>query len=121
MRLQHVSVPVLREGFERARAFYGGTLGLREKPPPPALADDVVWFAAGTGELEVHLFADDERAHPRQHFCLEVDDLDAMRARLARGGHDVRETTPIENRPRFFCSDPFGNRVELTTILGPYA
>jgi len=32
----------------------------------------------------------------------------------------VREPTPIPNRPRFLCADPFGNLVELTTIVGHY-
>jgi hypothetical protein len=33
--------------------------------------------------------------------------------------HEIADD--IVNRPRWFIHDPFGNRVECTTILGPYA
>jgi catechol 2,3-dioxygenase-like lactoylglutathione lyase family enzyme len=56
----------------------------------------------------------------RAHFCLDVADLDGLRARLEEAGFEIEEADPIENRPRFFCHDPFGNRVELTSIVGPY-
>jgi hypothetical protein len=49
-----------------------------------------------------------------------VADLDGLRARLEEAGVEIDEADPIENRPRFFCHDPFGNRVELTSIAGPY-
>jgi hypothetical protein len=32
-------------------------------------------------------------------------------------GIETTDRTPIPNRPRFFCRDPFGN---LTTIMGDY-
>ena len=54
MRLQHVSSRSRGRG-ERARAFYGGLLGLEEKPVPPKLdPDELIWFRAG-GDLELHL------------------------------------------------------------------
>ncbi len=43
-----------------------------------------------------------------------------MRQRLADSGYEPWEPEPINNRPRFFCRDPFGNTVEFTTILGSY-
>ena len=42
MRLQHVSVAIAPDGADEARAFYGGLLGLREKPVPPKL-DPISW------------------------------------------------------------------------------
>jgi catechol 2,3-dioxygenase-like lactoylglutathione lyase family enzyme len=121
MRLQHVSIPFPGDGHEQARAFYGGVLGLREKEPPSSLGrDEVIWYEAGPDELELHLFVDREQAHARQHLALAVDDAGALRARLDDAGYETTDTEPIHNRPRFFCRDPFGNRLELTTILGPY-
>ncbi len=122
-RLQHVSTPYERGGAAELRAFYGGVLGLAEKPPPAALAArGIVWFAAGDDELELHFLPDDSvaRTGSERHLCLEVDDVAAWRDRLEEAGVPVRDTTPIPNRPRFFCRDPFGNLVELTTIDGDY-
>jgi catechol 2,3-dioxygenase-like lactoylglutathione lyase family enzyme len=121
MRLQHVSIPFPGDGHDQARAFYGGVLGLHEKEPPASLGGgQVIWYEAGPDELELHLFVDDQRAHPRQHFALAVEDAATLRERLQQAGYETADTEPIENRPRFFCRDPFGNRLELTTILGGY-
>ncbi|MGQ0551018.1 MAG: VOC family protein [Armatimonadota bacterium] len=57
--------------------------------------------------------------HPR-HICLEVPDLDPARRQLEQAGYTPYDTTPIPNRPRFFCRDPFGNLVEFTTLLGDF-
>ncbi len=120
--LQHVSTPYPEGREGDVRAFYGGVLGLREKPAPESLAGrGIVWFEAGAGELELHFLPDvepDRRA--KRHFCLEVDDVAAYRERLAAGGYELSDDTPIPNRPRFFCRDPFGNLVELTSIEGDY-
>ena len=37
MRLQHVSIAIAADGAHAAREFYGGLLGLEEKPVPPKL------------------------------------------------------------------------------------
>ena len=48
MRLQHVSVAIAADGADEARAFYGGLLGLKEKPVPPNLdPNELVWFDLG--------------------------------------------------------------------------
>ena len=99
------------------RAFYGELLGLRELAIPTTLADlDLVWFDAGDG-LELHFFHGETAPDAARHFCLEVDDLAETRRRLVDAGHEPSDDTPIPNRPRFFCRDPAGNRVEFTTIL----
>jgi hypothetical protein len=49
-----------------------------------------------------------------------VHDRDATRAQLERAGIPIQETIAIPGRPRFFCSDPFGNLIELTTVTGDY-
>ena len=119
MRLQHVSVAASPEGAAEARAFYGGLLGLEEREVLPALdPNGFVWFRAG-GDLELHVILTEERPPERAHFCLVVEDgLDELRARLEAAGVDTRDATPLQNRPRFFCHDPFGNLVELSRIDG---
>lgn len=115
--LQHVSSPFPEGGHAALRSFYGELLGLRELPIPSTLLDmDLVWFAAGDG-LELHFFRGDTDPAAARHFCLDVEDLTEARRRLADAGHETSDDTPIPNRPRFFCRDPAGNRVEFTGIL----
>ncbi len=119
-RLQHVSVPRPRGSADAARHFYGGILGLEEIAIPATLAHlDLVWYRVGDDEL--HLFADERGAgHAAQHFCLQVDDVEALRHRLIAAGLAIGEEPEIPNRPRFTVRDPFGNLIEATTILGAY-
>lgn len=121
MQLHHVSVPAPPDQIEAGRQFYGDVLGMTELPQPETLeAGSVIWFKAGAGEL--HLFKEDgaNSASSGRHFCFAVDDIDAVRNRLDHAGIAIEETTPIHNRPRFFCHDPFGNRLEITHLAGPY-
>ena len=115
MRLQHVSISVGRGGAESTREFYGGLLGLEERDVLPKLdATELIWFRAG-GDLELHCILRDETPPTSAHFCLVVDgDLDALRTRLDEAGVPTRDAVEIVGRPRFYCWDPFGNRVELT-------
>jgi catechol 2,3-dioxygenase-like lactoylglutathione lyase family enzyme len=122
-RLQHVSCAVPTNAQDIVRAFYGGVLGLEEKPTPQALAAlNVIWFSVGDNKMELHFIPDPILADPlaQYHFCLEVSDLEQYRARLTEAGYITTEATPIINRPRFFCRDPFNNLVEFTMILGSY-
>jgi catechol 2,3-dioxygenase-like lactoylglutathione lyase family enzyme len=121
-RLQHTSVPMPPGGEDRARAFYGGVLGMREIPKPSTLDQNLVWFAANEDGDEVHVFQE-ENLGPNsaaQHLCLEVDDLEAFRGRLAEGGYSPRTPETINNRPRLFVRDPFDNLLELVEIRGQY-
>lgn len=119
-RIQHVSIPRPPGSHAEARAFYGGALGLEEVPVPESLRDrDLIWYQVG--DCEIHLLAEEPQPdRSGRHFCLEVDDLDGLRARLEQAGYTTRDTTPIPGRPRFFCADPFGNSIEFTTITGNY-
>jgi catechol 2,3-dioxygenase-like lactoylglutathione lyase family enzyme len=121
-RLQHVSTPYPPGRVEELRAFYTGVLGLEEKAVPESLTGrGLVWFSAGDGERELH-FLPEQNVDRRsmRHFCLEVDDVEATRKTIAAAGWETLDETPIPNRPRFFCRDPFGNLIEVTTILGDY-
>lgn len=119
MRLQHISVAIAADGADDARAFYGGVLGLEEKPVPPKLdPNELVWFRTG-GDLELHLMRTGDEAPANAHFCLAVDSgLDEVRARVEAAGIETSTPTEIVGRPRFMCRDPFGNLVELTELPG---
>jgi extradiol dioxygenase family protein len=120
-RIQHVSIPRPPGSHAQTRMFYGELLGLEEKPVPDTIQQlDLIWYNIGD-DMELHLFTEEPVAdRSGRHFCMEVDDVAAMRERLAGAGYEPRDTTPIHNRPRFFCRDPFGNDIEFTTILGSY-
>lgn len=123
IRLQHASVPMPAGGNDQARHFYGETLGLTEIAPPAVLGPErFVWFTVGDSGDEIHVYTDDRGPNsPGQHLCLQVEDPDAVRATLSANGYPTDDTDAIPNRPRFFTRDPFGNRVEISAILGPYS
>ena len=120
LRLQHVSIPIPAGGVDTGRAFYGGTLGLEQKPTPPALdASRIIWFELGETGDELHLFTEEADVRsPGQHFCLQVDDIEAWRKQLEEHGVEISETETIVSRPRFMIRDPFGNRIEITQVTG---
>lgn len=115
-RIQHVSIPVPPDSISSVRSFYGDLLQLAEMPVPPALASlDVVWYRLG--DTELHLFAEQIQAdRSARHFCIAVDDADVLKARLEEAGVPVVGAAPIPGRPRYFCRDPYGNLIEITTI-----
>ncbi len=117
MRLQHVSIAIAADGADAGRAFYGGLLGLEEKPVPPKLdPEQLVWFHLG-GDLELHLMQTGDGPPPGAHFCIAVDSgLDEVRARIEAAGIETSTPTEIVGRPRFMCRDPFGNLIELTQL-----
>lgn len=113
LSLDHVQVAIPPGGEARARQFYGGVLGLRELPKPEALAGrGGMWFACGDQALHLGLeagFQSARKAHP----AFLVDDLAAVRTRLAQSGAELRTDVQIPGYQRCETHDPFGNRLEL--------
>ena len=70
------------------RAFYGGVLGMTEIPSRRR------WRAAAgavpVGYSQLHLGVEADFRRPKAHPGLLVEDLDAIVARLADAGRDVR-------------------------------
>jgi len=123
VRLQHASVPMPVGGNDEARAFYGGILGFPEVLPPSTLnRNRLVWYALGPDGHELHVFAEEGFGpnSPRQHLCIQVEDVVAFRKLVEDAGIETLEEPPIHNRPRFSLRDPFRNRIEITQILGAY-
>lgn len=120
-RIQHVSVTRPPGSDDAARYFYGDLLGLEEIEPPRTLADrDLIWYQLDSTEL--HLLVEEPigQDHSGRHFCIAVDNVEALRQRLEDEGVSVVGTTPVPGRPRYFIRDPFGNLIEITTIEDDY-
>lgn len=118
MRLHHVSLPIPPGQEATARQFYGVVLGLTEVAPPASLDGlQELWFRLD-GDTELHLFAEMPMGqdHSARHFCLAVADVETRRSHLEAAGITVVGGPPIPGRPRYFCRDPFGNLIEITTI-----
>ncbi|HXG25499.1 MAG TPA: VOC family protein [Candidatus Binatia bacterium] len=111
--IDHVLLSIPRGGEDRARAFYGGVLGLREVPKPPPLdTHGGCWFTAPG--VDIHVGVEEPfRPARKAHVALVVEDLDGLRAALEAAGAEVQDDdAPIGVR-RFYAFDPFGNRLEL--------
>jgi catechol 2,3-dioxygenase-like lactoylglutathione lyase family enzyme len=118
--LDHVQVAAPTASEESARRFYGGTLGLEEIEKPVALAvRGGVWFRVGRQELHVGVvetFAPARKAHPAFEVG-SVAELERLAEAVAAHGVEVTWPDPgeIPATTRFFCHDPWGNRLELVT------
>lgn len=111
--LDHLQLAVPAGEEARARAFYGGLLGLTELAKPAELATrGGCWFALGTQALHLGVetpFVPARKAHP----AFRVSDLEACRQRLETAGVATIPDTTLAHVHRFYASDPFGNRLEF--------
>jgi catechol 2,3-dioxygenase-like lactoylglutathione lyase family enzyme len=114
--LQHVNVryPAGAEG--EARAFYAGTLGLDEVPKPPEFSPEGLWFQLDE-HAQLHLSPGEPAPPGPWHFCLVVDDFDALRHRLASAGAETEDNHTWAGRRRYYTRDPWGARIEI--LEGP--
>jgi len=110
--VDHIQLAMPPGEEEKARAFYAGLLGVPERPKPAALAArGGAWFESP--HVRIHLGVEkDFRPARKAHPGLLVDGLAELTAELRRGGYAVTED-PLEDRPRIYVDDPFGNRLEL--------
>jgi catechol 2,3-dioxygenase-like lactoylglutathione lyase family enzyme len=113
MELDHVQIAAPPGCENAARAFYGGLLGFKELPKPAELAArGGCWFQVGAHELHVGVedpFVPARKAHPG----FVVEDLVALRARLAEHGIEAHDDASLRGVERFYADDPFGNRLEF--------
>jgi catechol 2,3-dioxygenase-like lactoylglutathione lyase family enzyme len=111
--IEHVQLAMPPQAEEKARAFYGGLLGLTEVEKPIALAArGGVWFE--NGKVKVHLGVDPGfQAAKKAHVAFLVSDLQALVGELRRRGQQVEIDQQLEGYRRTHILDPFGNRLEL--------
>ena len=112
-RLDHVHLSMPRGGEAKARAYFGGVLGMKEQPKPEPLAlRGGCWFRSGN--VIVHVGVEEEFVPPKKaHSAFCVSDLDAVAIRLQEFGAVVAWDQTLPNRRRFHTTDPFGNRLEF--------
>jgi catechol 2,3-dioxygenase-like lactoylglutathione lyase family enzyme len=112
-RLHHAQITAPPGSEAEARAFFVSVLGMTEVSKPPELRGrEGIWLDFGGSQLHVSAeepFRPALKAHP----AFEVDDLDAVRARLTAEGVETWEDAPFPRRRRFYARDPFGNRLEF--------
>ena len=124
MRLHHVQIACPRGGEDDARRFWVEGVGMTEVEKPPALAGrGGCWFraydASGAVAAELHVGVEDPFAPARKaHPAFEVEDLDAVAARLRDLGFEVDESQRdgFPGHERFHTFDAHGNRVEVLAV-----
>ncbi len=111
--IDHVQLAIPSGGEEKARAFYGALLGLRERPKPAALAGrGGCWFEGGA--LKVHCGVEEPfRPAHKAHIAFRVDNVRTLAARATREGFEVVDDDELPGHERVFIFDPFGNRLEF--------
>lgn len=111
--IDHVQLAMPPGSEDRARAFYGKLLGMREVPKPAELAKRAgCWF--GCGPVQIHLGVEaDFRPARKAHPALRCFDYDGLVNRLKASGVEVDEDASIPGVRRCHIADPFGNRIEL--------
>jgi catechol 2,3-dioxygenase-like lactoylglutathione lyase family enzyme len=110
LRIDHCTLIVT--DVAKARAFYGGLLGLKEIPPPKEFDFIAVWFDLGEHYLHLILKPEPDTPSPR-HICFLVEDVRALRESYRSQGIPMDETVKIAAADRFFIRDPFQNQTRL--------
>jgi catechol 2,3-dioxygenase-like lactoylglutathione lyase family enzyme len=113
-RLDHVQVCYPPGEEARARAFYGGLLGLEEiEKPEPLRGRGGMWYSIADIQLHLGVEASGAASSPKRHPAFEVERIAEVRAYLEGVGVPVRDEPAIAGLERFSFFDPFGNRFEL--------
>jgi len=115
IQLDHVQIAAPPGCEAEARRFFGDLLGLPElEKPEPLLGRGGAWFAVGERQLHVGVeaeFAPARKAHPA--FALPNADLDPLANRLTSAGIQIDWDASLPGVRRFYCRDPWGNRLEF--------
>ena len=116
MRLHHASLIVADTA--RALCFYHDLLGLEVNPERPDLGYPGAWLQLGDAQIHLLQLPNPDPLAGRpghggrdRHIALEVDDFDAMKARL--DAEDVPYSLSRSGRRALFCRDPEMHAVEL--------
>ena len=113
--IDHVQIAAPAGCEPAARQFFGELLGLTEiEKPEPLRRRGGLWFTVGAQQLHIgveDVFAPARKAHPGLR--VESERLEEIAGRLTGAGRTVLWDHAITGTRRFFCEDPWGNRIEL--------
>jgi len=111
--LDHIQLAAPAGCEHAARDFYGSLLGMTEIEKPETLrARGGCWFQCGSQQLHIGVeqeFRPARKAHP----AFAVNDLDGLRKSLLAHGVNVTDDHSIPGTRRFYCEDPWENRLEF--------
>jgi len=115
--IDHVQVAIPAGGEAAARSFYGGVLGLPERPKPAELAKrGGCWFESD--HVRVHCGVETPFAPARKaHIAFRVDAVADLARRARSAGCEVVDDDLLPGFERIFVFDPFGNRLEFLRPL----
>ena len=115
LRIDHVQITVPWAREREARHFYGTILALRELQRLEAVpAAAVLAFAFGQStELHVVLVENPFRPPLSDHLAVVVDDMAAVKRRLAEHHISYHPSPVRDGYERIFIQDPFGNKIEF--------
>ena len=107
----HVTVNIT--DLAKAKAFYGGLLGLEEIDRPESFDFPGAWYRIGA--VLIHIVGRPQRdAETTAHFALWVKDVRAAAKTIEAAGCEVKwDKRKIEGVDRFFTRDPDANRIEI--------
>ena len=111
--LDHIQLAIPSGGEAAGRAFWVDLVGLTEiEKPAELMSRGGLWLALGGAELHLGVeaqFTPAKKAHPG----FRTLDTKALADRLSNNGTVINWDDTITARKRFFCEDPFGNRLEF--------
>lgn len=118
MHLDFAHLCLAARDLEASRQFYCEGLGCTPVFAFVRGGRRIGWYLRIRDRHFIEIFEDDAIAatdrHPLRHLCLEVDDLDALRARLIAHGAEVTEKKLGADRSwQAWTHDPAGVSIEF--------
>ncbi len=103
-----------RKGARRRRAVFTPVCLALPKPRSRRISPSAA--AAGSSKARSRcIWASKRPSSPRKkaHPAFLVENLPALKQKLAAAGVTLRDDEPLEGYDRIYVDDPFGNRLEL--------